>query len=527
MLTANEHEAVARLPPKLAQSLEDATSALAENLTARGALSDDLEAHAKAMRTLVAQTIASSFRDWNVAHDRMRALPVELLSMCWSHLPQSDLVRLASVCSSWRSLSLSTPTLWMDLNVLRLPGDLPALLSRSAQLPLKLSLSLFGSRDLHDADESLRAHAHHIRELSVIFQGCRDWRLTGFELSFRFSAPALEKLSLAWKTEGTKMVISPHLFEEHAPRLHTVTLDGIDFPSSSCRIFCGITRLTMRFRPHALGEGQRSLLRIFAACPDLVELELGKLAQERYLPSIPVGSKLRRVALSFQAIDHLSTLVDRGYLGLPQLDVSMSHWSILGQVALHQAPGLHASVSVSHMEAVRVILHRPDGAAASFTARNSSNGSVHRLLRDGNFPGCIQRLVIPSTLTLSEPDADGTSAYHLIADELRLPSLRTLVVLHGPDGHCFLLDPDVVCGVIVAPLLSRVEILHDPVKGIRRAAGPIRPSGLVLFIEKHIECSNKAALELFVDSKRDSLLDCGDDDAMENLRSCVGKIVYG
>ncbi|EJD49222.1 hypothetical protein AURDEDRAFT_161719 [Auricularia subglabra TFB-10046 SS5] len=513
-------EAAGRLPPELAQSLEDATSALVAELTTTRALSDDLEAQARAMRTLFAQTIASSFRNWNVAHDRVREFPVELLSMCWSYLPQADLVRLASICSSWRSLSLSIPALWTEINIYRLPDDLSALFARSAQLPLKVSLSVFGHRDLHDTHASFLVHAHRLRELTVTFESCEDWRTIGLALSFRFPAPALEKLSLAWKNKDTAMVISPNIFDGQAPRLHSVVLNGIFVPSSR-DIFGGITRLTFLFDAGILADGQTSLLRLFNVCPNLEELELRKLSHERFLPRVPAGSKLRSAALSLLRIRDSSALLDRGYIHLPQLEVSTNNSSILFQVAHYQAPGLQATVSISHTETTTVILHQANGATASFTAAQASRSVISRLLSDGSFLQSIQRLVLPSNLGFIAPDHGATWVYYLIEGELHLPSLRTLAILHGTDGHCSLFDPRVVCGVIVAPRLTRIEISRDPFEG-PRAAGPISPSELALFIEGHIDCGDPAALELVADD----LLDCGDDDGMESLRRCVGTLVY-
>ncbi|EJD49255.1 hypothetical protein AURDEDRAFT_161753 [Auricularia subglabra TFB-10046 SS5] len=522
MLPFDQAHADPHLPPEPSVAFEAACSVMAAELTYRAAVSVDLKAAFKAMHEIFLRTTRAASRDWNRSHDRLRVLPVELQAICWSYLRQAEKVQLARVCSSWRDISRNTPSLWDTLKIRRTTEELPALFSRSAQLPLVISIPDKRFRDLAYVDDCLRTHFHRLRELRISSSEFHDREFEGCTGLFQYPAPALEHLSLGLLESGVS-VIGPDLFDGYAPNLRSLALQEVPFPAS-CPAFRGITRLVVSGGGTIYHTEDRGLEHIFNVAPDLEVLELGSVADAKVLPRIPAQSKLSHMSCSLIAVS-LLTLVDRGYMGLPVFNVSRAPRDILASAARHDIPSL-TILCINYAGVASLIMRGENEATASFRIEDISSSTLRKMLSDDRNLHSIQRLVLPSSPRTTYV-VNRTPRYPFIENQLQMPALRTLVISHCAAGRLSLFDADLPFGTIVAPLLSRVEITHGPQEG--GVAEPIDPVRLAFFIEKHIVCNDPAALEVVVDTSNGNPLNLQDGDGIEWLRRFIGKLViwYG
>ncbi|EJD49236.1 hypothetical protein AURDEDRAFT_183003 [Auricularia subglabra TFB-10046 SS5] len=488
---------------------------LATQLTAGAARSDDLDARFGAMHRIFTRAVRDASRDWNLKHDNMRVLPVELRGMCWSYLPQSDLVRLSCVCSSWRDLSRSIPFLWSTLDISGKLTDLDVLFSRSAQLPFDVTVSVRSIQEHDYVDGCVRKHAHRVRSLHITD---RDRRFSGVRWGvglFQYPAPQLERFSLKLlgHINDDNFIIGAGIFGGHAPNLRSLTLQEIPFPAV-CPAFNHLTTVVFKW---SLDLPAGGLEHIFAVCPVLERLELPDVMNTGRLPHLPAATNLRTVTLRSNSVS-IAQLRARGYLGIPRLEVSAFDAAVLCEAAMQQAPALHVALLIgqSEMTATEAVLRGEHGATASFVVNDALCEVPRALLQMAPTFPALARLVLP----LSAP----FTRYRYIAGVLRLPALRTLAISHGQGGACSLFDPDAECGTISAPLLSRIDIIAG--EDGQWARGAIDPRRLALFIEVHIVCNDRAALEVCIDSTKDGLVNLGDADGIDRLRRCVGKLTF-
>ncbi|EJD44454.1 hypothetical protein AURDEDRAFT_166544 [Auricularia subglabra TFB-10046 SS5] len=109
-----------------------------------------------------------------------------------------------------------------------------------------------------------------------------------------------------------------------------------------------------------------------------------------------------------------------------------------------------------------------------------------------------------------------------------LPRLHSLTIHCGaeplnPACPC-ILDRNLSRGVIVAPLLRRLEIQADP--EVDASAAALSTAHLAHFVENNLEMENVAALELFLNTAHGVKLESGADGDVEmaRLRACVGTV---
>jgi hypothetical protein len=153
-------------------------------------------------------------------------------------------IAFSHVCTLWRRLALTTPSLWTAIYFLH-PVWTHETLVRSALVPLTVHLSSLRG---HEADVTtmtkLMGHLGRIQKLSLhISPNALDATL----LTMRCSAPLLEFLELdaALGWEGRKRVVLPQkLFAESAPRLRTVAIWRCDF-AWDIPVFYNITSLAV------------------------------------------------------------------------------------------------------------------------------------------------------------------------------------------------------------------------------------------------------------------------------------------
>ncbi|EJD49235.1 hypothetical protein AURDEDRAFT_161732 [Auricularia subglabra TFB-10046 SS5] len=521
MLTTSHHEAGPDLPADLALSLETVLSTLALKTAVCVERSDNLNARFDAMQSVFTRTIRNISSNWNRTHDMLNVLPVELRAMCWSFLPQADLVGLASVCSSWRDLSRSMPSLWTKLAICGNLTGLDTVFARSAQLSFEVSVSVCSVKELAYVDDCLRIHAHRLRVLCISdtdihFRG-RRWD----EGLFRYPVPALEHLTLDLRHQYNDghFLIAPDVFKGHAPNLRSLTLHEVPIPASCL----ALSRLTALVMDWSLDVAEGGIQHIFTLLPDLEQFELLNVWNTVDLPQVPASFKLRRMKLAPHGI-YFPRLHASGYLTIPFLEVTVRETMTMHYALELQSPSLHRTLSVgcADVRRTQVILRSDHGPTASLIVDDANWRAPCTMLRSASCLAFLERLVLPSTAPFATRD---TARYPYIEGDLQLPVLRTFAIAHRPRGVSSLFARAAVHGNIVAPMLSRVELVRvgDAGEDWGRADA-IKPGLLALFIGTHIQCSSIAALEVVIGPENAGLLDLGDETGMERLRRCVGKL---
>ncbi|EJD49226.1 hypothetical protein AURDEDRAFT_161724 [Auricularia subglabra TFB-10046 SS5] len=502
------------------QGFESLSFALAAESISDSAQSAEVDIRFDALQRIFTRALRKAARDWNHAHDGLGLLPLGLVGMCWSLLTRSDILQLALVCSSWRNLSRGLPSLWTSLSVCGTTRDLDAILSLSGQLPFELAISVFTLPDLVYIDDCLSKHAMRLRGLRV-FEDEEGYLDAPEEVAlFRYAAPILEKLSLDIRMNADCFYIPQQLFDGCAPKLRSVTLQDAFFPTS-CPAFGGVTELEINWQPS--GFARIGIENLFAVVPRVEKMQLLNRAALRGLPKIPSPSRLSQAVLICDGLS-FDKLLDRGYLGIPRLFVRVQLVGMILNAALHYyPPSFKAKLSISHTQEISVDLRGADGSWATFFTRGQRADFVRELLYDVSIVQTLEHLILPATIAQLEPDAYGVAHYPYIANNvLVLPALRTLGIAHGPQGVRSVYDRGVLFGIVVAPLLSRIEIVRDD--DYYDAIEPIDPSLLAAFIEAHIKCLDPSGLELSIGERDDIFFNEEDEEGMERLRRCVGTL---
>ncbi|EJD49227.1 hypothetical protein AURDEDRAFT_182998 [Auricularia subglabra TFB-10046 SS5] len=510
-----------------AQALESASSALAEELLSGADSCHDVDAHFETMQTIVTRAFRAAAKKWNRAHDRLCALPMELRTICWSYLSPSEMLGLANVSTSWRDLSRGTPLLWTTLSLSGKRSDPDSILSLSARLPFDIEIWDCVFMDVRRVDESLRTHAARLKRLRITVTCYPDPEVTGTESLFCYPAPALHRFTLVTGNSEGDWHLSPDLFNGFAPNLRLVTLYNAVLPAS-CAAFSNVTRLKLQANCGPLGH-------IYTLVPRLEVIELEDTANLRSLAAIPPTSRLTKATFSLRTL-WFATLLGLGYVRLPQLVVSVpQNMALILSVVRGCPPSFISTLSISDTGRIAVVLRQDTHHSATFITPDVQHMDVLAILRRGASFHTLQNLVLPGKLARSFSYNDAGSIYYpyILLAGLSVPTLRTLTILCGPHGMCSLLDPDVPCGVVKAPLLSRLELLRDPEAG--DAGDPVDPCDLALFIERHLQCDKPGELEVYVDSAGGVRLECDhdpfdrdDDDEEEGivlLRRRIGKLI--
>ena len=223
---------------------------------------------------MLARSLVNSFR---IA----LRIPPEVLEMISSYLTEEDLFSASRACRHWRSVLISSPSLWTRVSCRRVPQTITSL-ERSGTLPIQLRLE---PGFLDAALEYLLLHENRIVSLTVNHE-CDE-------------VPRARQLLISCK---------PHL-----ERLHIYALKNLQWETLG-RAMDGVLQGLSSLRK--LFISRYPLLMDQLAAPNLVHLALDRT---NYRPHItPVLNVLRRYPL-------LETLLLIGFFTFDSYDPALSH----------------------------------------------------------------------------------------------------------------------------------------------------------------------------------------------------------
>ncbi|EJD38021.1 hypothetical protein AURDEDRAFT_172901 [Auricularia subglabra TFB-10046 SS5] len=237
--------------------------------------------------TRVSRSILSGLVDeWHLSNDCLRRLPNELIAHCFAYLPLRDRITASHVSRGWRSIALTHPVVWADLDFRELFRDKEALLEmaldRAAQHPVVIRNCPEPTRPA-SVVRVLTAHMSHIQHL---------------ELPRRVSPAALVHPAphLRYLRIQTNCRIRPEFLGGHAGRLRTLQLRSVILPEI-CPALSTVTDLTLH--PPYDPDHDNTYRPLFRLFPVLQSLSLQELQfQDRGLiPDGPAPASLGRLSL--------------------------------------------------------------------------------------------------------------------------------------------------------------------------------------------------------------------------------------
>ncbi|KAE9400070.1 hypothetical protein BT96DRAFT_857764 [Gymnopus androsaceus JB14] len=224
-------------------------------------------------RRLPNEILASIFDyacEWNVLQESPSSGTQAPCSSIITYLPA---LSLSSICTRWRSVAKSSPSLWsrlkLEITSERKPkafiATVDLFLARSGQYPLSITLEI--SRRLQEQSplvlELLMRHCHRWRT----FQYISGWRISNF-LEYEPTRHFAILKSLDIETRfGNVLPLELNIFR-NAPQLREVIVYGLDGPQLS-QIHLPFSQVT-NIRINACGEVDDVLHR----CPNIASLQL-------------------------------------------------------------------------------------------------------------------------------------------------------------------------------------------------------------------------------------------------------------
>jgi hypothetical protein len=180
------------------------------------------------------------------------------------------------VCSHWRQIAVSTPSLWSNITFIHKHWTYE-MLARAKAVPLSISVGIVHQKELIKA---ILACMGRIRDLRLSVQ---SWKSDSCFDSFFLSAPLLQTLDIASMDSSEPIIFSELIFNQHAPQLTSVKLKNCLFQwSSMAATFVNVEQLEIlnvkaaHIAPQAMGE-------VFSALCAMPRLRLLSLAHA--LPS--------------------------------------------------------------------------------------------------------------------------------------------------------------------------------------------------------------------------------------------------
>ncbi|EJD38622.1 hypothetical protein AURDEDRAFT_154078 [Auricularia subglabra TFB-10046 SS5] len=229
------------------------------------------------------------------------ALPIEMLSRCFSFLPMQLFARLPvlHVSRGWRAAAFAFPDVWSHIQLSdstpkgHLLVDL--VLSHTKAYPFDFYHASYDFRaSTADISGMLAKHMYRMRSIHWSFGGPSDFPWSS-------PAPLLEHIS------GQALDLIPSDFLGAVPgRLRSLEIRALCLPES-CPALSTLTRL--KAWVHLDEEDSRFLCRLFDFCPRLEELTLDlHLRDASLLPRGPAPASLMRLRLATSDSDVDSTI---------------------------------------------------------------------------------------------------------------------------------------------------------------------------------------------------------------------------
>ncbi|EJD47458.1 hypothetical protein AURDEDRAFT_163328 [Auricularia subglabra TFB-10046 SS5] len=271
----------------------------------------------RASRSILTEIVET----WHLKNDRLRRLPDEIIAQCFACLPFCDRVTASHVSRGWRSIALTHPAIWSEIDLGERYNDKVALLEmaldRAGHHPVAIRNCPEPGRPSCLGD-TLGEHMFHIQHLEL------PRRV--FLAAVVHAAPLLRFLNVQANCH-----IRDGFLGGRVSQLKTLRLRGVTLPEK-CPALSTVTNLVLN-GPSQLGNAPpfKGLFRLF---PVLESLSLKDLEPDhaRYLPDGPVPASLRRLSLetlqrNYDISEHYANWHSEqlSYVGIRQLTGPTQH----------------------------------------------------------------------------------------------------------------------------------------------------------------------------------------------------------
>ncbi|KAF9073612.1 hypothetical protein BDP27DRAFT_1444943 [Rhodocollybia butyracea] len=258
-------------------------------------------------------------------------LLVEIFSFCSStglcisggEYPISNSLHLAQTCSRWRTICLTSPTLWNEItaNLVDVNANdarlIELYLRYSRDMPLMLTIS-----DIEFYDEGKPVHAEELEEVSwnilaSLTAACRRWARVSIDMNWQFleghrgafsfanvgfpvTFPLLEYLSIHWDPIGSivKFNKSNALLDQLALAGNVRQLELLSYNSAIPISLKKLTRITVRALTHTAFHKLLSE----CVCVEYIAVDHYVLS-EQTCDIFSTSSSLQNLRLSFEPLD--------------------------------------------------------------------------------------------------------------------------------------------------------------------------------------------------------------------------------
>ncbi|EJD49230.1 hypothetical protein AURDEDRAFT_150623 [Auricularia subglabra TFB-10046 SS5] len=394
-------------------------------------------------------------------------------------LPLADLCTIAMVCSSWRDMSESLPSLWTYIAPVSSNINLARILSLSRDLPFEIWMYPDSTAELTYMDTCIRDHAARLRDLHVGFGTVDSMTRSDGSPAFNYPVPRLTTLSMIDHYPLPFVVHLPgDLFAGCAPLLRHVKLNVV-LPLR-CPALASVPSAEVHDTPAALA-------RLFDVLPALRTISLMGIGDYDALPPVPQNSPLAKVVIDDSIISPTFAQLDSlGYTRIRELSVYSSNVAHIAEAAGHAA---HFPTSVLRLGACDLSLHlvRAHGCTLRFGMTDDVPVcELQSLVEWGPSFSNVRTLVLPSHFTGAED-----AALAILSGSIALPGVETLAI------NCSSRTPHSLFSQSLAlelTRLTRIEFLREP--GVQGALEPIDAHCLVDFIVRCLKPDDPRSIEI-------------------------------